>query len=446
MREAKTLRGFRDILPSGAIIKEEMLDKIKGVFKSFGFVPIETPHLEYGEVLLGKGSEEIQKELYKFKDNGGRDVALRFDQTVPLARFVVQNRGKISLPFKRYAIGNVFRGERAQAGRYREFTQCDFDFIGTKSILSDMEIIQVINNSLETLGIENFTISINNRKILNGLANYLEVEDRIEDILRVIDKIDKIGKDSVKQELSEAIKLNDKQIEEIIKFISIKQSDEDFEKQCQEYKNYNNLMSEGICELEEIFEILKTLNMKTQNYKIDFSIARGLGYYTGIVYETTLDDLPSMGSVCSGGRYDNLTQSFSKEQMSGVGASIGIDRLIAVLEKLELMKGKETTAKVLILNIDKNYIKNIYQLAENLRKQKIKTEVYPDIINMKKQFKYANNKGHNFVIIIGENEIKNGSIVLKNMVTGEQNRCKNIEELILKFNKVSENNIFLSSS
>jgi histidyl-tRNA synthetase len=431
MREARTLSGFRDILPDNASVKESMLNSIKEVFKTFGFVPIETPHLEYAEVLIGKGSEEIQKELYKFRDHGGRDVALRFDQTVPLARFVVQHKHMLSSPFKRYAIGNVFRGERAQAGRYREFTQCDFDFIGTTSILSEMEIIQVINNSLVSLGIENFTIKINNRKILNGLAKYFKVEDKIEDILRIVDKIDKIGEDKVKEELSESADLDNDSIEEIIKFISIKQEDDNFFATVSDYKNYNELMKEGIEELEAIFEILATLDIKKENYKIDFSIARGLAYYTGTVYETVLDDLPSMGSVCSGGRYDNLTKSFSEDDnMSGVGASIGIDRLMAALEKLELIKGKNTTADVLILNIDKRYLSNIHKTAEELRQKGIKAEVYPDTMKFKKQMKYANNKGHEFVIILGENEINNGTMTLKNMLNGEQTTIKSIDEAV----------------
>jgi histidyl-tRNA synthetase len=408
-----------------------MLTNIKEVFKSFGFVPIETPHLEYAEVLVGKGSEEIQKELYKFRDHGGRDVALRFDQTVPLARFVVQNKHLLSSPFKRYAIGNVFRGERAQAGRYREFTQCDFDFIGTTSILSDMEIIQVINNSLLALGIENFTIRINNRKILNGLAEHFNVEDKIEDILRIVDKIDKIGEEKVKTELLESANISVEPINEIIKFISIKQEGDDFFKKVAHYKEYNAQMKEGIEELEQIFTILDGLEMNKDNYKIDFSIARGLGYYTGTVYETVLDDLPSMGSVCSGGRYDNLTQSFSKDDnMSGVGASIGIDRLIAALEKLELIKGKNTTADVLILNIDENYISNIHKLAVDLRKAGVNTEVYPDTMKFKKQMKYANNQGHDFVIILGENEVKDGVVTLKNMESGEQSNVATVEELV----------------
>ena len=431
MRDARTLSGFRDILPANASVKESMLSSIKEVFKSFGFVPIETPHLEYAEVLVGKGSEEIQKELYRFRDHGGRNVALRFDQTVPLARFVVQHKHLISSPFKRYAIGNVFRGERAQAGRYREFTQCDFDFIGTTSILSDMEIIQVINNSLISLGIEHFTIRINNRKILNGLAQHFKVEDKIEDILRIVDKIDKIGKDKVKEELLESANINSKAIEEIIKFISIKQEDDNFFELIADYKNYNELMKEGIEELEAIFEILGTLDINPNNYKIDFSIARGLAYYTGVVYETILDDLPSMGSVCSGGRYDNLTKSFSNDNnMSGVGASIGIDRLMAALEKLELIKGKNTTADVLILNIDDRYISNIHQIAQNLRKADINAEVYPDTMKFKKQMKYANSQGHEFVVILGENEVTNGTMVLKNMISGEQLELKEISEIV----------------
>lgn len=431
MREARTLSGFRDILPDNASVKESMLNSIKEVFKSFGFVPIETPHLEYAEVLVGKGSEEIQKELYKFRDHGGRDVALRFDQTVPLARFVVQHKHMLANPFKRYAIGNVFRGERAQAGRYREFTQCDFDFIGTTSILSDMEIVQVINNSLISLGINNFTIRINNRKILNGLAKYFQVEDKIEDILRIVDKIDKIGKEKVQEELLESAGIDNEAIDEIIKFISIKQEDDNFFEIITEYKNYNELMKEGIEELEAIFEILGTLDIDPDNYKIDFSIARGLAYYTGVVYETILDDLPSMGSVCSGGRYDNLTKSFSDDDnMSGVGASIGIDRLMAALEKLELIKGKNTTADVLILNIDDRYISNIHKTAQELRRASIKVEVYPDTMKFKKQMKYANSQGHEFVLILGENEVNSGTTVVKNMLSGEQLELKNIDAIV----------------
>jgi histidyl-tRNA synthetase len=431
MREARTLSGFRDILPANASVKESMLNSIKEVFKSFGFVPIETPHLEYAEVLVGKGSEEIQKELYKFRDHGGRDVALRFDQTVPLARFVVQHKHLLSSPFKRYVIGNVFRGERAQAGRYREFTQCDFDFIGTTSILSDMEIIQVINDSLVSLGINNFTIKINNRKILNGLAKKFNVEDKIEDILRIVDKIDKIGKEKVQEELLESASIDTKTTDEIIQFISIKQEDESFFEQITHYKDYNELMKEGIEELEAIFEVLKTLDINPDNYQIDFSIARGLAYYTGIVYETILDDLPSMGSVCSGGRYDNLTKSFSEDDnMSGVGASIGIDRLIAALEKLELIKGKNTTADVLVLNIDERYISNIYKIGEELRSNNIKAEIYPDTAKFKKQMKYANNQGHEFVIILGEHEIENNIVVVKNMSSGEQLELDSIEDII----------------
>jgi histidyl-tRNA synthetase len=362
-------------------------------------------------------------------------VALRFDQTVPLARFVVQHKHLLPSPFKRYAIGNVFRGERAQAGRYREFTQCDFDFIGTTSILSDMEIIQVINNSLLALGIENFTIRINNRKILNGLAEHFNVEEKIEDILRIVDKIDKIGEEKVKTELLESANLLPEPIDEIIKFISIKQEGDDFFEKVAHYKEYNVQMKEGIEELEQIFTILDGLEINKDNYQIDFSIARGLGYYTGTVYETILDDLPSMGSVCSGGRYDNLTQSFSKdENMSGVGASIGIDRLIAALEKLELMKGKNTTADVLILNIDENYISNIHKLAVDLRKANVNTEVYPDTMKFKKQMKYANNQGHDFVIILGENEVRDGIVTLKNMESGEQFNVATVEEIVAIIN------------
>jgi histidyl-tRNA synthetase len=434
VREARTLSGFRDILPSRASVKESMLSSIREVFKSFGFVPIETPHLEYAEVLVGKGGEEIQKELYRFVDHGGRDVALRFDQTVPLARFVVQHKHTISIPFKRYVIGNVFRGERAQAGRYREFTQCDFDFIGTDSILADIEIIQVIYYSLLSLGIKNFTIKINNRKILNGLVEYLGLEGKIDDILRVVDKVDKIGESKVREILSSKLNLSTESIEEIVKFISIRQESDNFFSTISNYKSYNHKMRDGIEELESIFKILERLNIIKGSCRVDFSIARGLAYYTGIVYETVLNDLPSIGSVCSGGRYDNLTKSFSKDGMSGVGASIGIDRLIAALEELKLIDSRDTTADILILNIDDRYILEIHKVAERLREAGKRVEIYPDNISFKKQMRYANSKGHRFVIILGEDEVNRGVISFKDMLSGKQIEIESINELIQNLN------------
>ncbi|PAF50813.1 histidine--tRNA ligase [Helicobacter sp. 13S00477-4] len=420
----RTLSGFRDRLPKEAMAKSKLLSKVSRVFESFGFVPIETPHIEYADILVRQGSEEIQKELYRFKDHGGRDVALRFDQTVPLARFISQYHNEVELPFKRYVIGNVFRGERAQRGRYREFTQCDFDFIGSDSIACDAEIVQVIYASMATLGIEEFTVWLNHREILNGICKYFGIVDKkgVEIALRIIDKLDKIGKDGVCIELKKELCISEKKVEGLIEAISIKQigAADEFFCEVAPLKNWNEELKKGITELESLYEILSDLQMDTDTYRINFAIARGLGYYTGIVYETVLNRLKNLGSVCSGGRYDNLTRTFSKQNMSGVGASIGIDRLLAGLEELGLLSGRSTSARVLIICMDSAFFGFAHKLAESFRRSMVFTEVYPEVNKLKKQFSYADSKGHEFAIVIGEDEYKSNTITLKNMTSGMQ--------------------------
>lgn len=423
----RTLSGFRDRLPDEAIAKERLLEKLTLVFESFGFVPIETPHLEYAEILVKQGSDEIQKELYKFQDHGKRDVALRFDQTVPLARFISQYKNEVGLPFKRYVIGNVFRGERAQKGRYREFTQCDFDFIGSKSIACDAEIIQVIYASLITLGINDFIIWLNHRNILNGICKYFGIteEKAIQDTLRIIDKLEKIGAQAVKEELQKNLQLSEKKAEGLLQTTSIKQTQhqEEFFREIAHMKEWNEELKNGIEELEKMYALLQDLEMDKDCYRVNFSIARGLGYYTGIVYETTLNRLKSLGSVCSGGRYDNLTKTFSKESLSGVGASIGLDRLLAGLQDLGLLNSKATTARNLIVCTHENFLPFAYKLAESFRRSLINTEVFPEVTKLKKQLSYADQKGHEFTIIIGEREFQSKTITLKNMTTGMQLEC-----------------------
>lgn len=435
--KARTLSGFRDILPEDCIIKEDMITNLKSVFRSYGFYPIETPHLEYSEILVGNGSDEIQKEMYRFLDHGKRDISLRFDHTVPLARFVVEHKDKLAFPFKRYVVGNVFRGERAQAGRFREFTQCDFDFIGTKSIAADAEVIQLVHSSLQSLGINEFTIYINHRKILNGLTDYLGVTDKVSDILRIIDKIGKIGLEKVKELLKEEVRLSESVCEEILGFIDLKQSkgETNFFDKLAKYENYNSLMQEGIAELKEIYQNLTNLDSGENHYLIDFSIARGLAYYTGIVFETILDTLPQIGSVSSGGRYDNLTQSFSNDSLPGVGGSIGIDRLIVALEKLRHTHTKGEARSVLITNMNKEYMNQVNLLAKKLRDGGIATEVYPESVKMGKQFKYADKKKHKFVIVLGEEEIKTNTYTLKEMQTGKQTKLDSFEKLVLEIKK-----------
>ncbi len=417
----RTLSGFRDRLPKEAMAKENLIGTLSRVFESFGFTPIETPHLEYADILLKQGSEEIQKELYRFKDHGGRDVVLRFDQTVPLARFISQYKNELDLPFKRFVVGNVFRGERAQRGRYREFTQCDFDFIGSDSIACDAEIIQVIYASMAALQIEEFTIWVNHRSILNGICHHFQI-DKVESFLRIIDKLDKIGEEGVSSELSATLQLESSTIDAILKFIKIKQSvdSSEFFESIAYMKEWNDELKKGITELEEMFGILKDLEMDKSMCRVNFAIARGLGYYTGIVYETTLNRLKNIGSVCSGGRYDNLTKTFSKDRLSGVGASIGLDRLLAALEELGLLEGRSTCARVLIACMDKAFYAYAHKIAETLRSSGIYTEVYPQDSRLKKQLSYAHNKGHEYCLIIGENEFKTHTITLKNMTTGMQ--------------------------
>lgn len=420
--QPRTLSGFKDRLPQEAYAKASILHTVSEVFLSYGFMPIETPHLEYAEVLIKQGSDEIQKELYRFKDHGDRDVALRFDQTVPLARFITQHRHELEMPFKRYAIGNVFRGERAQKGRYREFTQCDFDFIGSDSLSCDAEILQVIYSSLTALNLQEFTIWLNHRDILNGIFEYFGLQNNIESALRIIDKLDKIGLDSVKIELQKEINITQEIANKICDIITIKQTSHysEFFEEIAYLKDYNATLKKGLDNLESMLNILNGLEFDIAVCRINFSIARGLGYYTGIVYETTLNQLKSIGSVCSGGRYDNLTQSFSKEKLSGVGASIGIDRLITALIELNVLKQKGTMARVLIIAMDKEYFAFAHKVAETLRQSDIKVEVYPDSVKIKKPLSYANTKGHEFSVLIGEEEYKTKTLTVKNMTSGMQ--------------------------
>jgi len=428
--EPRTLKGFRDLLPAEALLKERLLQKIRKVFFDFGFAPIETPHLEYTDVLIGQASEEIGKQLYRFNDQGKRDVCLRFDLTVPFARFISQHKEEIGVPFKRYAVGNVFRGEQPQFGRYREFTQCDFDFVGVNEITADAEIIELMIAQMKALGLENFIVRVNNRKSMNGLASLLGIPEKSSDMLRCIDKYDKIGREGVKEELKRELSISDDTIAEILNFVELSATGNTL-KLAEQYKEKNELLNKGLEELQQLNDILNAADL-SKYFKIDFTIARGLGYYTGIVYETTLLDFPEIGSVCSGGRYDNLTQNFSKENLPGVGASIGLDRLIAALLKMDLMTLSQTPASLLITLMDAKDCGAIHKIANKFRQNGIATEVYPVPAKLKKQFQYADKKGHKFVAVIGEVELANGSISLRNVSTSEQINFTSIAEAVAK--------------
>ena len=412
----RVLSGFKDRLPNEAMQKNKMLEILRNVFESFGFLPIETPHIEYAEILFSNISHESKKEIYKFRDHGDREVALRFDQTIPLARFIAEHKEKLGLPFKRYAMGNVFRGERAQKGRYREFMQCDFDFIGSNSLNCDAEIIQVIYHSLKAINCGKFIIFINHRKILEGLCRHFEIED-IDLALRIIDKIPKIGQSKVEIELS---KITPK-ARDLIAIINLQQNTEEFFTSIQYLKKWNTDLKQGIEELEYIDSLLSKLVDK-DSYKINFAIARGLAYYTGIVYESLLVE-NDIGAICSGGRYDNLASNFCDENISGVGASIGIDRLLSILDlNLERKEG-------LIICLENRFFAFAYEIAAFLRNKSLKIEVFPEAKKLKKQLSYANARGYRFVLIIGEEEFQNQKITFKDLSSGLQKNNINFNEV-----------------
>ena len=325
------LKGFRDSLPKDEIPKKRIIRTLEDVFSSFGFVPIDTPVLEYTEVLLGKGGGETDKQIFRFSDNGGRDVAMRFDLTVPFARFMAAHHDEVGIPFRRYHISKVWRGENPQKGRYREFTQCDFDLVGADNALSDAEILTMMHRSFSELGIERYTFHLSHRGLFSTFLATLSLEDKAVDILRTVDKLRKIGGEEVRKILEEITGSAEK-AEKIIAFITAGEG-KDFLSTLESLENLSGGESEASKRMREIYSLLTALGIE-KSFTFDPSITRGLDYYTGIVYETFLDDLPSIGSVCSGGRYNNLASLYMKEQLPGVGSSIGLDRLLAALEEL----------------------------------------------------------------------------------------------------------------
>ena len=392
-------------------------------YEKFGFTPLDTPILEYSDVLLAKAGGETEKQIYRF-EKGDTDISMRFDLTVPLAKYVAMHSGEIAFPFRRYQMGKVFRGERTQKGRFREFYQCDIDVIGdeTLSIMTDAEIPAIIYDTFTNLGFNNFTIRINNRKILNGFFESLNLTDKAQDILRIIDKIDKIGAEAIKEEL-EKIQLGKDSIDSIMQFITIKGTQDEVIDALKGLNVQSAVFCEGIEELEQVVKGVRAFGVPDKNFRIDLTIARGLDYYTGTVYETILNDYPSMGSVCSGGRYENLAGYYTNKKLPGVGISIGLSRLFYQLKEAEIIRSKEaTTAKVMILPMleDLSYPLSI---ATTLRNSGVNTEVNYTKKSVKAMMNYANRIGVEFVIVVGEDELKQNLVTIKNMETGEQQLC-----------------------
>ena len=334
----KTLPGFMELLPNNQVEFNQMVEKIKESYERFGFLPLDTPVIEMSEVLLAKAGGETEKQIYRFL-KGENDLALRFDLTVPLAKYISMYYNDLSFPFRRYQIGKVYRGEKPQKGRFREFYQCDIDIIGdgTLSLMNDAEIPSVIYNTFKELGFNDFTICINNRKILNGIFSFLDLAENSTDILRIIDKIEKIGIDAVKGEL-ENLGINENAISTILKFITVEGSTDEKMSELQQLNIKNELFSEGVFELQEVVKYIRALKVPEEYFTVDFTIARGLDYYTGTVYETFLNQYKKIGSVCSGGRYDNLAEFYTDKKLPGVGISIGLTRLFYQLSQMNAVK------------------------------------------------------------------------------------------------------------
>ena len=420
----RTLSGFRDFLPATMMPREALIDTAKQVYRSYGFSPIDTPVLELYEILTGKGSEETDKQMYQFRDNGDRHVGMRFDLTVPLARFVAQHHNELGMPFKRFHIGKVWRGERAQAGRYREFMQCDFDTIGTRSITSDIETGLVIFDLMRAIGFERFKIRVNNRKVLNGLLAKFELSDSSVQVLRSIDKLDKIGRGKVAEEIVASTTASPEQVSQILQLTELAGSNQEVLTQLQPICAGNELAESGLDELRQLAAAMEAVGVSDENLVIDVSIARGLDYYTGTIYETVLGDYPEIGSVCSGGRYDNLAQLYTKQELPGVGASLGLDRLLAAMEKLEMIPAVSTPAEVLVVQFSAEALHQYLAIANGLRKAGVKTEVYPDAKKLAAQFKYADRKGFKAVVVAGEDELKAGVVQVKLLDKKEQHEVE----------------------
>lgn len=430
--EPRTLAGFMELMPNEQILFEQMKQKIEKTYQKFGFLPLDTPVLELSEVLLAKAGGETEKQIYRF-DKGDTDISMRFDLTVPLAKYVAKNYGNLSFPFRRYQIGKVYRGERTQKGRFREFYQCDIDIIGDGelSIVNDSELPSVIYNVFKELGFDDFTICINNRKILNGLFESLEQKENSVEILRIIDKIEKIGKEAVIEEL-EKIEVSKEAINKIIDFIEIDGTTDEKLQKLQNLNIENETFKLGLEELTQVVKNVRLFGVPDENFKVDLTIARGLDYYTGTVYETFLNQHREIGSICSGGRYENLADFYTDKKLPGVGISIGLTRLFYKLNELNLINAtKKSIANVLVIPMIED-MKAPIQIANNLRKEGINTEIFLNDKKLKAKMKYADKLEIPYVIVIGEDEINSGIVKIKNMITGKEEECEinNIPKVI----------------
>ncbi len=420
----RTLSGFMELLPAQQQQLERMMDILRTTYSRYGFTPLDTPVIEASEVLLAKGGGETEKQIYRFQ-KGDADLALRFDLTVPLAKYVALHGNDLAFPFRRYQIGKVYRGERAQRGRFREFYQADIDIIGDGKldITNEAEIPSIIYQTFTALGLTRFQIRVNNRKILNGFYAMLGLTDRSGDIMRTVDKLDKIGPHKVRACLMDDVGLTADQAEEIMRFISITGSNDQVLSALEGYRGRHELFDQGLDELTTVTRYLAAFGVPEVNFAVDLTIARGLDYYTGTVYETTLLGYPEIGSVCSGGRYDNLAEYYTDRQLPGVGISIGLTRLFYVLGEQGLLNPSLPTAPadVLILPMTQDLTPAI-QLATRLRGAGIRTQLYTEQKKFKAKMNYADKLGVPYVVFLGDDEIAAGLVACKDMTSGEQTK------------------------
>lgn len=423
----QTLKGFRDCLPDVMIPRERIMETARQVYRSYGFSPIDTPALEYSEILLGKGGDESDKQLFRFTDQGDRDVAMRFDLTVPFARFAAQHLNEIGTPFKRYHIGTVWRAEKPQKGRYREFVQCDFDTIGTEANVSDIETLLIIHDLFTRIGFERFTIRVNHRQLLNGLLEQVGLSDKSAGVLRALDKLAKIGIENVIHEMTDTVGASHEAAVRVLEFASLQGSPEEILRQVESQIGSSERGRDGIARLRELFDVARRCDVPAERVALDVSIARGLDYYTGTIYETFLNDLPGIGSVCSGGRYDNLAGLFTKQPLPGVGASLGLDRLLAAMEELQLLPATSTPASVLVTVFEEKRLGDALRVGNLLRKAGIATEVFPQTKKLAKALQYADKKGFRFAVIAGSDEFAKGEWQVKNLSSGEKQQVPEAE-------------------
>ena len=418
----RTLSGFMELLPGKQIQMERIMGVLKDTYSRYGFAPLDTPAIEDAQILLAKGGGETEKQIYRFQ-KGDSDLALRFDLTVPLAKYVALHYNDLAFPFRRYQISKVYRGERAQRGRFREFYQADIDIIGDGKldILNEAEIPAIIYQVFRGFGLTRFQIRVNNRKILGGFYDMLGLSEKSGDIMRTVDKLDKIGKEKVGEILREDCGLTQEETAQILEFMAISGTNDQVLSALSGYRGRNEMFDQGLDELEAVTRNLAAFGVPQENFGVDLTIARGLDYYTGTVYETTLLDHPEIGSVCSGGRYDNLAGYFIDKALPGVGISIGLTRLFYVLDEQGLLNDKLPTAPAdaLVLPMTADPAPAI-ALAQSLREEGLRVQLYGEQKKFKQKMTYADKLGVPFVVLLGEDELAQGKCSVKNMTTGEQ--------------------------